>query len=40
MKKLILRACYAAMVCVCRAGAAGTVLNVDLPKETDRTGSG
>ena len=34
MKKLIFAGLLCAMVCVCAPGAAGTVLNVDLPKET------
>lgn len=34
MKKLIFAGLLCAMVCVCTPGAAGTVLNVDLPKET------
>lgn len=34
MKKLIFAGLLCAMVCVCATGAAGTVLNVDLPKET------
>lgn len=34
MKKLIFAGLLCAMVCVCAPVAAGTVLNVDLPKET------
>ena len=34
MKKLVFAGLLCAMVCVCAPGAAGTVLNVDLPKET------
>ena len=34
MNKLIFAGLLCAMVCVCAPGAAGTVLNVDLPKET------
>ena len=34
MKKLIFAGLLCAMVCVCAPGAAGTVLNIDLPKET------